>query len=275
MKAKLNHPVAVAIVAGAALVAAAVAWLGYQWGAQPDEARIAALIDERLEARDATGLSEEAFNARVERGIVAFIEKQRRAEAERPQQLAQNVAPPTTDDYVYGDPDAPVVLIEYSDFECPFCKRFHETAKQLVDGSNGQVKWVYRHFPLASHNPGAQKQAEAAECAAEQGGNDAFWQYTDAIYARTASGGKGFPLEKLEPLAREIGLDAKAFRACLGSGRMAGAVKSDIESGMQAGINGTPGNILLHAESGRALALHGAQPHSALQEAVDMLIKGQ
>ena len=61
------------------------------------------------------------------------------------------------------NPDAPVTLIEYSDFECPFCKRFHDTAKRLVDASEGQVNWVYRHFPLGFHNPGAQKQAEAAE----------------------------------------------------------------------------------------------------------------
>lgn len=274
MTGKTKHPVAVAIVVGAALVAAALAYVGYQWGAQPDEARIAALIDERLDARDDAGLSEEEFNARVERGIIAFIDKQRRAEAERPQQLAQNVAPPSKDDYVYGNPDAPVALIEYSDFECPFCKRFHTTAKQLVDDSKGQVKWVYRHFPLASHNPGAQKQAEAAECAAEQGGNDAFWKYTNAIYTRTASGGKGFPLAQLEPLATEIGLDAKAFSACLDSGRMAAAVEQDLESGTQAGVNGTPGNILLHVESGRAIAVHGAQPYEMLQEAVNALIKG-
>jgi protein-disulfide isomerase len=275
MNPKLNHPVAAAILIGAALVAAALVYLGYQWSAHPDEERIAALIDRRLESRDAAGLSEEEFNARVERGILAFIEKQRRAEAERPQQLAKNVAPPDGDDFVYGDPDAPVALIEYSDFECPFCKRFHATAKRLVDDSGGRVKWIYRHFPLASHNPGAQKQAEAAECAAELGGNDAFWRYANAIYERTASGGKGFPLDGLEPLAREIGLDGAKFRACLDSGRMAEAVERDLESGARAGVNGTPGNILLHVESGRVLAVHGAQPYEVLQQAVDTLIKGE
>lgn len=275
MKTKLNHPVAVAIVVGAALVAAALAFLGYQWGSQPDEERLAALIDQRLAARGAAGPSEEEFNARVEQGILAFIDKQRRAEAERPQQLAQNVPPPSKDDYVYGNADAPVALIEYSDFECPFCKRFHATAKRLVDDSKGQVKWVYRHFPLAMHNPGAQKQAEAAECAAEQGGNDAFWKFANAVYERTSSGGKGFALAQLGPLAGELGLDTKAFRACLDSGRMAEAVNHDVESGTRAGVNGTPGNILVHVASGRTLAVHGAQPYETLREAVKALARRQ
>ena len=105
-------------------------------------------------------------------------------------QQAKNVRPVSAErDHIYGNPDAPISLIEYSDFECPYCKRFHVTAKSVVEAFDGKVNWVYRHFPLAFHNPGAQKQAEASECASELGGNDAFWKYTDALYARTKSGG--------------------------------------------------------------------------------------
>lgn len=271
MKTRLNHPVAAAIVIGAALVAAALAYLGYQWGSRPDEARVVALIEEHL-SRQGAGLPEEEFNARVEQAIIAFIEKRRRAEAERPNQLARNVPPPGEDDHVYGDPQAPVALIEYSDFECPFCKRFHATARQLVDRSGGEIQWVYRHFPLQSHNPGAQKQAEAAECVAALGGNEAFWKYTDAIYERTTSGGRGFPIRGLAPLAQEIGLETGAFEECLESGRMTARVENDFESGVRAGINGTPGNILLHVPTGRAVAAHGAQPYENLREAVERLL---
>lgn len=270
MKTKNNRSLAIAIVVAALLVAGALVFLGKQLADRPDEARVVALIEERLGRTGAA--SDEAFNARVEQGIAAFIDKQQRAQAERPSQLAKNVPPPTREDHLYGSPDAPVTLIEYSDFECPFCKRFHATAKQLVDSSNGRVSWIYRHFPLVSHNPGAQKQAEAAECAAELGGNDVFWRYTDAIYERTRSGGKGFPLANLTPLAIEIGLDQARFQTCVESGRFVQKVQQQMAAGERAGISGTPGNILYHRPSGEVIALHGAQPLERFQQAVQALI---
>jgi protein-disulfide isomerase len=269
MKPNNSKTLAVAIVVAAVIVAAAVLYLGRQLTSRPDEARVVALIEERL-GQPGT-LPDAEFNARVEQGILAFIDKQQRAQADLPNQLAKNVPPPSGDDHVYGNPDAPVTLIEYSDFECPYCKRFHGTAKQLVDSSNGQVNWVYRHFPLASHNPGAQQQAEAAECAAELGGNDAFWNFTNAIYARTKSGGKGFPIENLTPLAVEIGLDRGKFQQCLESGRFTRKVQQQMAEGEHAGVSGTPGNILYHKPTGRVIALHGAQPIERFKQAVQAL----
>lgn len=229
------------------------------------------------ELRD-SGVLQEA----VQEGIRDFIQRQQEAQAAaREQQQRQaderagNVRPVSTErDHIYGNPDAPVSLIEYSDFECPYCKRFHPTAKELVDQSDGGVNLVYRHFPLDFHNPGAQTQAEASECAAELGGNDAFWAFTDAIYERTRSGGKGFPRNRLAPLAVEIGLDEAAFEDCLESGRHADRVKSDMAEGVQAGVSGTPGNILLNNETGEAVMRAGAQPLGALQEAVNDLTDG-
>lgn len=229
------------------------------------------------ELRD-SGVLQEA----VQEGIRDFIQRQQEAQAAaREQQQRQaderagNVRPVSTErDHIYGNPDAPVSLIEYSDFECPYCKRFHPTAKELVDQSDGGVNLVYRHFPLDFHNPGAQTQAEASECAAELGGNDAFWAFTDAIYERTRSGGKGFPRNRLAPLAVEIGLDEAAFEDCLESGRHADRVKTDMAEGVQAGVSGTPGNILLNNETGEAVMRAGAQPLGALQEAVNDLTDG-
>jgi protein-disulfide isomerase len=166
-----------------------------------------------------------------------------------------------------------VTLIEYSDFECPFCKGFHTTAKQLVDRSNGQVNWAYRHFPLDMHNPGAKKEAEASECAAELGGNDAFWKFAEAVYTRTHSNGKGFPIENLVPLAVELGLNQDAFRQCLDSGRMAPRIQHDADSGAKAGVAGTPGNILLNTRTGKVAAVSGAQPYARLNDAVQQLLQ--
>lgn len=217
----------------------------------------------------------------IDAGISRYVERQRRARAEaeaRQQQdasaLAKNVRAVSAErDHIYGNPDAVISLIEYSDFECPFCKHFHPIAKEIVDTYDGKVNWVYRHFPLAFHNPGAKMQAEASECAAELGGNDAFWKYTDTIYERTTSNGNGFPVDGLVPLAREIGLDGDAFGDCLGEGRYAERVEEDLQEGVRIGIRGTPGNILLNNESGSVIPRPGAAPIDTWKQLIDRMLE--
>lgn len=237
---------------------------------------------ERVKQEVLTELLEKGgLDAAIDAGIERFVEKQRQAQAEAQAsqqqsaaEQAESIRPVSFErDHVYGNPDAAVSLVEYSDFECPFCKRFHPTAKEIVEVYDGKVNWVYRHFPLAMHNPGAQKQAEASECAAELGGNDAFWTYSDTIYKRTRSGGNGFPLDALVPLAEEIGLDGDAFRRCLEEERFAERVNEDYEEGMRIGIRGTPGNILLHNESGKVIPMPGAIPIETMTPAVDRLLE--
>lgn len=237
------------------------------------------IVKEVIEEMRDSGVLRDA----VQEGIREFILEQQQAQAEAREQQqqqanrkAKNVEPVSAErDHIYGNPDAVVSLIEYSDFECPYCKRFHSTARELVDASDGTVNWVYRHFPLNFHNPGAQKQAEASECAAELGGNEKFWAYTDAIYERTTSGGKGFPLEQLVPLAAELGMDEAAFEECVDAARHEERVKEDLREGMEAGISGTPGNILVNNETGEAVTRAGAQPLEELQSAVDSLVEGK
>ncbi len=221
------------------------------------------------------------LDAAIDAGISRFVERQRQARAEAEARderdavaLAKKVREVSAErDHIYGNPDALVSLIEYSDFECPFCKRFHITAKEIVDAYDGKVNWVYRHFPLAFHNPGAQMQAEASECAAALGGNDAFWKYTDTIYERTTSNGQGFPVEGLVPLAREIGLDGDAFGKCLKERRFEARVAEDFEEGVRIGIRGTPGNILLNNESGSVIPRPGAAPFDTLKQLIDALLE--
>lgn len=170
-------------------------------------------------------------------------------------------------DHVLGDPNAPLTLIEYSDFECPFCKRFEPTLAQIMDTYDGQVKLVYRHFPLSFH-ANAQKEAEASECAADQGGNDAFWAYHDKILERTTSNGTGFALDALVPLAKEIGLDEAKFKDCLDSGKFTDFVKQEAAGGAAAGVTGTPGSFLIDKD-GNAQAIKGALPFDTIKGMID------
>lgn len=239
-----------------------------------------ALIDQVSEEVIRRLLEQGALDEQINQGIERYIEKQRQAQStteeqarSRSAQLAGSVRRVSPErDHIYGNPDAPISLIEYSDFECPYCKRFHPNPKELVDGSDGQVNWIYRHFPLEFHNPLAQLEAEASECANEQGGNDAFWQYADLIYERTNSNGNGLSPDALVPMAQEIGLDEETFEACLESGRMTARVKEDVVEGAKVGISGTPGNIIINNKTGDAIPASGALPTDRLQKIVDRLM---
>lgn len=235
--------------------------------------RVAEEVIRQLESGD-------FLQRQIDLGISRYVARQReaqaRAQAERGRaasRRAESVRPVAPDrDHIYGSLDARISLIEYSDFECPYCKRFHPTAKQAVDGYGGEVNWVYRHFPLGIHNPLAQKEAEASECAAEIGGNDGFWRYTDAIYERTRSNGKGFPIDGLVPLAVELGLDEARFKNCFESERYASRVQEDFREGQAIGISGTPGNVLLDNETGNVRVVSGAVPLARLRAEIDQML---
>jgi len=242
-----------------------------------DEQRLIQKIKEEVmkELREGDFLGKQ-----IEIGIQNYVKKQEeaqaaaRAEEERlTNEKAKKVRRVSVSrDHIYGNPNAPVSLIEYSDFECPFCKRFHATPKEIVDAYKGMVNWVYRHFPLSMHNPGAQKEAEASECASQLGGNDGFWKYTNAIYARTQSNGNGFPLSQLVPLGKEIGLNEKKFKECVDSGKYASRVQEDLDEGAQIGVTGTPASILLRNDTGEVILKVGAQPFDAFKPDVENLL---
>ena len=214
----------------------------------------------------------------IEQGIIKFVnkqqalaQKQKQSASSRQAKNVRKISP--LDDHIRGNPEATISLVEYSDFECPFCKRFHPSAAQLIENNAGKVNWVYRHFPLDFHNPGAQKQAEASECATKLGGNEAFWRYSDLIYARTTSNGNGFPITNLVPLAVEIGLKETKFKQCLESGEMGERVRKDYENGVMSGITGTPGNIFINNKTGQVISASGALPVQRLQRIVDNLLQ--
>ena len=177
----------------------------------------------------------------------------------------------TSKDHIRGNINAKVVLVEYSDLECPFCKKFHLTMKQVLKEYGDKVAWVYRHYPLPFHE-NAQKEAEASECAADQGGNITFWNYIDEILDRTTSNGKGFALDKLVPLAEELGLDGKKFKACLDNGTYEQKVKKGVDEAEGGGKLGTPTTIIIPSTGKRGI-ISGALSFDEIKQQLDQILK--
>lgn len=149
----------------------------------------------------------------------------------------------TSADHIRGSAAASVVLVEYSDTECPFCKNFHSTLQSLISqyDRNTELAWAYRHFPIAQLHPSAAKEAEALECAAEQG---KFWEYTDEIYRITPSN-NGLSASQLPQIAQTVGLDVTAFNSCLSSGKYAAKVAQQVADAQNAHADGTPTSFLV------------------------------
>lgn len=193
-----------------------------------------------------------------------------------PSQTAANttitVRPVTADEHILGNPNAPIKIIDYSDTECPFCKQFHETLKEIWQnyGSTGEIAWVYRDFPLDIHTK-ARNEAEALECAADLGGNDAFWKYLDQIFAVTPSN-DGLDPSQLPVIAQYVGLDVTAFNACLSSGKEAAKVQADYQDAINAGGVGTPYTVFV-TPKGNIANTNGAIPYSAVENYIQVIEK--
>ncbi len=182
-----------------------------------------------------------------------------------------NLVSVTEKDHIIGDRNAELVIVEYSDTECPFCKTFHKTMKEVVQNYDGKVAWVYRHFPIAQLHSKASKEAEATECAAELGGNQAFWKYLDKIFETTNSNNSLDPSE-LPKIATAIGLDGNAFNACLSSSRYAELVKKSVEEAIKAGALGTPYSVIV-TRDGQKILINGAEPLTMIKAKIDGLLK--
>lgn len=179
----------------------------------------------------------------------------------------------TSSDHIRGNPDAQVKVVEYSDTECPFCKRFHGTMKEVMDeySKEGKVAWVYRHFPLDQLHSKARKEAVALECANEQGGNDKFWSYADRLYEVTPAN-NGLDPAELPRIAQYVGLDVAKFNTCLASTEYDQHIEDEVQNAAATGGNGTPWSIVV-AKSGKKYPLSGAQPLEAVKQLIGVALK--
>ena len=174
-------------------------------------------------------------------------------------------------DYVLGNPNAPILMIEYSDYDCPFCKKYHRTMHQIMDeyGVTGKIAWVYRQFPLAQLHPNSPKVSEAALCVGDIGGNDAFWTFSDLVFEGRALD-QATNVTKLAQYAEDSGIQRSQYLTCVDEGRMEKAVEDSIRDGFDAGARGTPYTIL--RVGNQEAVINGAQPYDTVKGIVENLI---
>lgn len=177
-----------------------------------------------------------------------------------------------------GDKNAPVTIVDFSDYECPFCKRyvdqtFTEIKKEYID--TGKVKYVYRDLPLSFHDPMATTEAIAANCAKEQGGDTAYYKYHDEMFKRTTSNGNGLNKDKLYQIASDNGLNEANFKSCLDSEKYKDEVSKDLADATKYGASGTP-TFFIGKSTGNeidGMRLVGAQPFSVFKTMIDQQLK--
>ena len=182
------------------------------------------------------------------------------------------------DDPVLGDKNAPITMIEFVDYECPFCKRFaDETLSQIKSEyvDTRKVKLVMRDLPLSFHQ-NAHKESQAAECAREQGGDTAYFKYHDEIFKRTTSNGTGLALDQLSVIANDLGLNGSTLQECLDSEKYKAEVDKDLADATLYGANGTPTFFIGKSNSQgkfQGTILVGAQPFAAFKTIIDEQLK--
>jgi protein-disulfide isomerase len=184
---------------------------------------------------------------------------------------ASTVRSVSESDYILGNPNAPIVMIEYSDYDCPFCKQFHATMHQILDeyGVTGRLAWVYRQFPLVDLHPNAPQISEAALCVGDIAGNNAFWTFSDAVFDSRVET-EFTNVTKLPEFAAAAGVSRSEFTECMNSDRMMDTLKADLSDGLAAGAQGTPYTVI--KVGNQEAVINGAQPYTVVKGIVENLI---
>jgi protein-disulfide isomerase len=212
------------------------------FGDRPVE-EVKAQIRDHLERRRAPEAAREYVDSLRDAAQVAVL-------LERPRTQVEAVGP------ARGPADAAVTIVEFSDYQCPFCRRAEPTVKEVLAKYEGKVRFVFRHFPLDRIHPQARGASEAAACADAQG---KFWEYHEGLFAENAQ----LDRAGLDALAEKTGLDPAAFKVCMDEGRTKDLVQKDLEAGTEAGVSGTPAFFI------NGIPLRGALPAAEFQRVID------
>lgn len=176
-----------------------------------------------------------------------------------------NVPAPNSGDHIVGSLSAPITLVEYSDFQCPYCRLVYPTLKQLVEESNGQVAWVHRNFPLDSIHPQAMPAALAAECIAEQLGQSGFWKFADAIFADQSKMSPAYYAQ----LAVQFGADEATYNSCVSTQKYASKISQEATDAQVNGGRGTPFTVVVSKNA--QVPISGALPYEQFKSVIQTL----
>lgn len=190
-------------------------------------------------------------------------------QAAQPAATNLKIKKPSVNEPWLGDKDARIVMVEYSDLECPFCKRIHPDLQKIYKDNGGKVAWVFRHFPLSFH-PKAQKSAEAAECVYDELGSDGFWKMSDAIIEKMPA----MELTELPSIAGSVGANEATVKQCIDGGKTAERVKSDQAEGTTIGVQATPTVVFYDMKTGKSQTVEGAVPYDQIKQVLDTMLKG-
>ncbi len=180
--------------------------------------------------------------------------------AAEPTNVIGNIRPVSESDHLRGPANAKVTIIEYSDIECPFCKKFHPTLQKLMSEYPNDIRWVFRHFPLEQLHADARPAALASECAGEQG---KFWEMLDAMFA-----GSDLGENSLKTIAKNVGVaNSSQFASCLTTKKYDQTITDDMTDAAAAGARGTPYSVII-GPNGEKEAISGAQPYEKIKAAV-------
>ena len=202
-------------------------------------------------------------------GTTVGVQADGAAAADSASETAKAIRAVDETDHILGNPGASVTIIEYSDYQCPFCQRLHPTLERIVEESDGQVRWVYRHFPLTQIHSQAQRSAVAGECVAHFAGNDAFWSFSKTLLNNQSSLGDEYYIAQ----AAKLGVDGSAMETCLDSNEFAERVSADSQNAIAAGGRGTPFSVVIDAE-GNAFPFSGALPYEYVKNIIDQALEG-
>jgi len=281
MRFTLRRQAAMRRAVRALLLALAVAVCASPAVAADKKANAPPDVDAFIKRMEESGALDAAIDRGIERHIRRQVEARQKQEDDQKRRQAEAVryARPVdiNRDRVFGNLQAEVSVIVYSDLECPFCKRFAGTPEQAIAKFDGKANVVFRHYPLDFHGEKAKRGAYYAECVGRQAGSKAFFAFANEWLRLTASNGKG--LGRGDAQIREIALsagakDVAALDACAKDPAVAQLVRDDMSDGTRGGITGTPGVIVRNNRTGLSLSVTGAVPAQQVEQAIEKALKG-
>jgi protein-disulfide isomerase len=182
---------------------------------------------------------------------------------------AVSIRPPEATDHIRGSASAKVVLVEYSDFQCPYCSLIYPTLKRIENESNGSVAWIMRNLPLESIHPQARPGALAGECVAKLLGNDAYWKFADTVFANQSQVSPAY----YKQVATGLGAQSGAYDSCITSKEISDKVDTDTQEAYDNGAQGTPFTVAV--AGGKQVPFSGALPYAQIKSVINSLTNSQ